>query len=53
MARITLEIDIDELITKKEVKVDDRGRVYIGRELCGEDVTILVLKRKKPAEASP
>jgi len=47
MAKITIEIDDEELLTKKEAKIGEDGRVFIGRGYAGQEVVIYVLKKKK------
>lgn len=39
MASVTVD---DPAIHKKNMKVDDRGRVYVGTELAGERVTVTI-----------
>lgn len=47
MAKITIEIDDEEFLTKKETKIGDDGRVFIGRSYAGQEVVVYVLRKKK------
>lgn len=45
MAKITL--DVERLETKK---VDNRGRVYLGRDYIGEELEIAIVNREEGTE---
>ncbi len=51
MAEIQIKISQDELILQKDFKIDSSGKIYVGKDLAGQEVTVIILK-KKPAEAS-
>ena len=46
MAKIIIEIDDDELIAKKDAKVGEDGRIFIGRNFAGQEVVVYILKKK-------
>ena len=47
MAKITIEIDDEELLTKKETKIGEDGRIFIGRGYAGQEVVVYVLRKKQ------
>ncbi len=47
MAKVTIEIDDEELLMKKEAKIGEDGRIFVGRGYAGQEVIIYVLKKKK------
>ena len=47
MTKITIEINDEELLTKKEVKIGEDGRVFIGRGYAGQGSCYLRVEEEK------